>query len=140
MPNGNIFAAISGNYMYEVTSGGTIVWQYAAGPPKAFRYTCDYPGIIALLNDPCGITTSIDDHVKPVFAVHPNPTTGMINLAGVDVSDLESFAVQDATGRELRRSRPGWTVDLGDLPDGLYHVVLEHTGGQREVRRVVLQR
>lgn len=140
MPNGNIFAAISGNYLYEVTPGGTVVWQYAAGPPKAFRYTCDYPGIITLLNDPCDITTSIDEPLGESFSVHPNPSTGMINLSGVDVSDLESFVVQDATGRELRRSRPGWTVDLGDLPDGVYHVVLEHASGQREVRRVALQR
>lgn len=141
MPNGNIFAAISGQYMYEVTSGGSVVWQYAAGPAKAFRYTCDYPGIITVMNDPCDVTTDVAEVIADdVVTVHPNPTQGVINLRGIDVSDLEVFVVLDATGREVHRSRPGWTVDMGELPDGVYQVVLVHSSGDRQVQRVVLQR
>ncbi|MBK8497508.1 MAG: aryl-sulfate sulfotransferase [Flavobacteriales bacterium] len=140
LPNGNVFCGVSGQYMYEVNSSNQVVWQYNASPLKAFRYTCDHPGIISLLNDPCGITTSTDEFEESLFNVYPNPSQGTISLVGVDVSDLEAFVVQDATGRELRRTRPGWTVDMGDLPDGVYYVALAHSNGAREVRKVVLQR
>lgn len=140
LPNGNIFCAVSGQYMYEVNSSNQVIWQYNASPQKAFRYTCDHPGIIALLNDPCGITTSAAELEETSFNIYPNPSQGTISLVGVDVSDLEAFVVQDATGRELRRVRPGWSVDMGDLPDGVYHVALVHGNGACEVRKVVLQR
>jgi hypothetical protein len=73
------------------------------------------------------------------FAIYPNPTTGMLNLQGIDVSDLIAFLVIDGMGREVKRTRPGWTVDVGDLPDGVYQVLLEHADGHRDARRVVVQ-
>ena len=39
--------------MYEVNQSNNIIWQYnGGGPAKAFRYECEYPGIISLLNNP----------------------------------------------------------------------------------------
>jgi hypothetical protein len=140
MPNGNTFVAVSGGYMYEVDSLDNLVWQYNAGPQKAFRYTCDDPGIIALLGaNPCGLTTDVPEADQVPFAVYPNPTTGMLNLQGIDVSDLIAFLVIDGMGREVKRTQPGWTVDVGDLPDGVYQVLLEHADGHRDARRVVVQ-
>ena len=54
MSNGNIFVNASGGQggsglMYEVDINENIVWgPYNAQSPKAFRYECDYPGIVAL--------------------------------------------------------------------------------------------
>jgi hypothetical protein len=140
MPNGNTFVAISGGYMYEVNEAGTVVWQYNAGPAKAFRYLCDDPGIIALLGaNPCGLTTDVPEPGQAPFAIYPNPTTGMLNLSGIEVSDLIAFLVIDGMGREVKRTQPVWTVDVGDLPDGVYQVLLEHADGHRDARRVVVQ-
>jgi hypothetical protein len=140
MPNGNTFVAISGGYMYEVNEAGTVVWQYNAGPAKAFRYGCNDPGIIALLGEnPCGLTTDVPEPGQAPFAIYPNPTTGMLNLSGIEVSDLIAFLVIDGMGREVKRTQPGWTVDVGDLPDGVYQVLLEHADGHRDARRVVVQ-
>lgn len=140
MPNGNTFVALSGQYMYEVNSSGQVVWQFNAGPQKAFRYTCDDPGIIALFGgQPCGLSTGQEEPMVEEVLLYPNPTTGMLDLRGVDVSTMRSFVVYDATGREVERLAPDWRVDLGGVPDGVYHVAIEHRNGHRDVRRVVVQ-
>lgn len=140
MPNGNTFVAISGGYMYEVNAADQVIWQFNAGPQKAFRYTCDDPGIIALFGEqPCGLSTGLAEVDQDAFVLHPNPTNGAMNLGGIDVGLITAFVVYDAMGRELKRTTPGWTVDIGDLPDGVYNVAIEQRDGQRIVRRVVVQ-
>lgn len=142
MPNGDVFCAISGQYMYEVNSSGTTVWQYNAGPQKAFRYTCDFPGIISLLNDPCGITTVLEDSAgsEAAWRIYPNPARQSASLAGVDMETVRAFVVSDANGREVKRVLPDWTIDVSDLPEGVYHVRMEHITGERQVRRLVVAR
>jgi hypothetical protein len=140
MPNGNTFVALSGEFMYEVDAEDNVVWQYNAGPPKAFRYLCADPGIQVLLGeDACGLTTDVEETASSRTELFPNPTVGIINLRGIDVEDMEQFVIRDATGRIVKRTRPSWTLDLSDLPNGVYHVVVEHTSGARETRRVVVQ-
>jgi hypothetical protein len=141
MPNGNVFVAISGQYMYEGNSSGQTVWQYNAGPQKAFRYTCDFPGITALLGeDPCGLATEVTATDAPdAWSLYPNPARGTINLQGVDLSTMERFLVLDATGREVARQAPDWTIDVSALPAGPYHVVVEHSTGARDSRRIFVE-
>jgi len=141
MPNGNVFCAISGNYMYEVNSSNSVVWQYAAGPQKGFRYLCDHPGIITLLNDPCGITTEVlTEEEQAAFSMFPNPAQQQVSLVGVNVETLRSFTVLDAGGRLVKSALPGWTVDVSDLPEGVYTLMLEHDTGLRQARRLVVAR
>ena len=140
MPNGNTFVAISGEYMYEVDEADNVVWQYNAGPAKAFRYLCDDPGVIALLGEnPCGLNTGVAEVEEPELTLFPVPANVTVNLKGVDVSDVERFVIMDGIGREVKRTAPGWTIDVSDLPNGVYQVVIEHTAGERDVRRVVVQ-
>ena len=62
MSNGNVFVNASGGQggagiMYEADSNGQIVWTYnGGGPAKAFRYECEDPAIINLLNNPCNVS------------------------------------------------------------------------------------
>jgi len=105
MPNGNTFVALSGEFMYEVDAEDNVVWQYNAGPPKAFRYLCADPGIQVLLGeDACGLTTDVEETASSRTELFPNPTVGIINLRGIDVEDMEQFVIRDATGRVLRRA------------------------------------
>lgn len=139
MPNGNVFCAIAGQYMYEVNSSNQVVWQYNAAPQKAFRYTCDHPGIMALLNDPCGITTSVPGSGgQTTFGMYPNPARQQVNLTGVDPTTVQRFILLDAMGREVRRMAPDWTIDVSGLPEGAYSVVMEHDNGGRQARRLVV--
>jgi hypothetical protein len=141
MPNGNTFVAISGQYMYEVDASNTVVWQYSASPQKAFRYTCDFPGVTALLGeDPCGLATAVEEPADEVaWGAYPNPAQATINLTAVDFATMEHFVVLDAAGREVKRTSPGWTLDVSDLPNGVYQLVVEHVNGTRDSRRVVVQ-
>lgn len=141
LPDGNTFVALSGGFMYEINSSGQLVWQYAASPQKAFRYTCDDPGIIALLGeDPCGLTTEVGERAQgPPVTVFPNPTTGIVSFAGLAMQDVETVVVSDALGREAVRSGPVGTLDLGGLPDGVYHLIMHLRNGTREHHRVLLQ-
>ena len=142
MPNGNTFVAISQQYMYEVDASNNAVWQYNASPQKAFRYTCDFPGITALLGeDPCGLATNANDlAAEPAWGVYPNPVQGTLNLTGVDFATMERFVVLDVSGREVKRTLPDWTLDISDLPNGVYQVAVEHSNGLRDMRRIVVQR
>lgn len=141
MPDGNVFCAVSGEYMYEVNSSNQVVWQYNAGPQKGFRYTCDHPGIINLLNDPCGITTEVrSEEEVTAFNMYPNPAHEQVSLVGVNVETLRAFTVLDAEGRVAKRSQPGWTIDVSDLPAGVYTVMLEHETGLRQARKLVVAR
>ncbi|MCW5898966.1 MAG: aryl-sulfate sulfotransferase [Flavobacteriales bacterium] len=141
MPNGNVFVALSGQYMYEVTSGGQVVWQHADGPQKAFRYTCDDPGISALLGaDPCGLGTAVEEEASTGISVYPNPTAGVVHIAGIALGELLSITLLDATGRAVLRTAPMTGLDLGDRPDGIYHLMLDLRDGTRLHRTLVLQR
>jgi hypothetical protein len=141
MPNGNVFVALSGQYMYEVNSSGQTVWQYNAGPQKAFRYTCDHPGVAALLGaDPCGLATDVDAaQATGPWSLYPNPARGTITMQGLDVGTMERFLILDATGREVARQAPDWTIDMSDLPPGPYHVVVEHSTGARDSRLILVE-
>lgn len=141
MPNGNIFCAISGQYMYEATEAGDVVWQYSEGPPTAFRYLCDDPGILALLGDPCGLNTDVvSATAQESIGVFPNPGNGLFTLKGVDTSKLTGMVVVDATGREVLRIGAGPSIDLGGHPDGIYQVILVYRTGERAYHKVVVQR
>ncbi len=141
MPDGNTFVALSDSYMYEVNDQGTVVWQYNASPQKAFRYTCDDPGIIALLGDnPCGLTTGIGTHADTDLNIFPNPSTGAFTLSGLSAAEIDQVTVFDATGREVRSMRQALQVDLGDRAEGFYSVRIIMKSGQQLVRKVAVQR
>lgn len=131
MSNGNIFVAVSNQYMYEVDTLGNTVWSYNDGPAKAFRYECDHPGIIALLGaDPCGLATSVDniktsDNIK----LYPNPTNGLLNIEGVATTDLNIW-VYDAYGKLITHVMNQTTVDLSNQSSGLYYISIQQGNGE----------
>ena len=141
MPDGNTFVALSDSYMYEVNAQGTVVWQYNASPQKAFRYTCDNPGIIALLGDnPCGLPMGVEAHPDADLSIFPNPSTGMFTLSGLNAAEVDQVAVLDAAGREVLRTRQAQRIDLGDRAEGFYSVRITMVSGQQLVRKVAVQR
>lgn len=102
MSNGNVFVNVSGQYMYEVDSMNTLVWQFPVGPAKAFRYECDHPGIIALLGNPPCAVTSRPEPAWEQLQLYPNPTSGVLRLKGVPQGEiLAEVVVRDLMGRRL---------------------------------------
>lgn len=141
MPNGNLFVAVSGKYMYEVDSLGSLIWQYNAGPPKAARYTCDYPGITALLGtNPCN-TLAVDEKEIDHFGIFPNPTTGAVTLSGLhlDQRNVEIY-VKDLFGKTIFHGTNTSTIDLSSQPNGIYLVTVQVVDGNSTTQKLILAR
>ncbi|MFT7614879.1 MAG: hypothetical protein ACI9J3_003866 [Parvicellaceae bacterium] len=129
MSNGNVFVAVSGEYMYEVDSNDNMVWQYNAGPAKAFRYECDHVGLTALLGaDPCNLV-SVGELDDKDISIYPNPSKGMFNITGIELNTEMEIRVYDAFGSLVLVSQNTNSVNLQDQPNGFYmvNVILEGT-------------
>ena len=125
MSNGNIFVAVSGEYMYEVDSNGTVVWSYNAGPTKAFRYECDHPGLANLLGpNPCGTPSSLDDFSNKNLSVYPNPSTGTFNFSGMELSKKVFVQVHNSYGKLVFTGLDISAVNLDSEPAGLYFITI----------------
>jgi len=136
MTNGNTFVNLSRNYMYEVNSNDSIVWQYNEGPAKAFRYECEYPGIIALLNDPCNIT-SINQLIKAPIGITPNPSQGHFRITGIDQTSSVDVSIYNLFGQEVLHSVGKTEINNSNLPSGTY-LVKVFTGQKAYYQKLVL--
>lgn len=69
--------------------------------------------------------------------LHPNPTTGLVTITGQDLKTAEVFntlgqQVATATGEgEL------FTVDISQLPAGIYFINITNSEGRKCVSKVV---
>ena len=126
MSNGNTFVNVSNQYMYEVDANDNLVWQYNAGPTKAFRYECDHPGIIALLGeDPCGLLSLEDKNLERVN-FYPNPSnTGIFSIDGANTTDQDvKITVVNMLGAVVLEVENEQSIDLSQMPDGIYSAIL----------------
>ena len=135
LPNGNIFVNMSQEYMYEETENGTLVFQYPEGPAKAFRYTCDHPGIITLLDDPCQIL-GIKDAADKDIEIFPIPSTGMVNISGNDIQTIKSIAVTDVSGKLIYEVSNTHEINLTDTANGLYFVKLTFEDAAELIKKI----
>jgi hypothetical protein len=130
MSNGNIYVNLAGGmggagYMYEATEDGDVIWQYNAGTNKGFRYECDYPGIQALLTNPCDNGSSVDKLEKLNITVFPNPSTGLFSLIGeFGPAGPEWIVVTDMMGNEILSEQYVLNLDLSDQAAGLYTITV----------------
>ncbi|PCI96335.1 MAG: hypothetical protein COB15_10700 [Flavobacteriales bacterium] len=139
MSNGNTFVNVSNQYMYEVDVSGTMIWQYSAGPYKAFRYECDHPGIIALLgNDPCGLATGVEKLSEANVMIFPNPSKGMFKISGFEGIDSYEINVFDMYGKQVLASYKGLTIDLSKFDNGIYVINITTESGETLVKKVSL--
>ena len=141
MSNGNIFVCPADEYMYEVNDQGTIVWQYAAGPKKAFRYECDHPGIEALLgSDPCGLV-SVNDANKTELSIAPNPSTGIFRINGLTTdAQITDITIHDMIGKQVFGVVANDEIDLTGKENGFYFVSINFEGGERSIHKICLNK
>lgn len=125
MSNGNIFVAVSQQYMYEVDQNGSTVWQYNASPAKAFRYECDHPGIAVILgSNPCGLSIEESNAFADV-SVYPNPSTdGIFNIDGVYVDGDVQITITNAFGQVVLQEVNVSKIDLSTQPAGIYFATM----------------
>lgn len=126
MSNGNTFVNVSNAYMYEVDANDNLVWQYAAGPTKAFRYECADPGIVALLGaDPCGLL-SLSEETLADIDFYPNPSSdGIFHIDGINALDQDVLiTVVDVYGNVVSQMKSTQEIDLSAMANGVYFVTL----------------
>ncbi len=137
MSNGNTFVNLSQSYMYEVDSLGNTVWQYnGGGPPKAFRYECAHPGIMTLLNNPCGLT-SISSLEMKEWSVYPNPSNGVFTIDGIAGSNY-TVDIIDCTGRIIKSQKLTTSINLSELQNGIYIMRISDINGAVSTKSISL--
>ena len=76
--------------------------------------------------------------IEQAFAtLHPNPTTGLVAIAGEDLKAAEAF---NALGQRVATATASGTtlqIDLSGLPAGIYFVNVSDKEGRKCVRKVV---
>ena len=138
MTNGNIFVALSREYMYEADSTGKVIWQYNASPAKAFRYECAHPAVWALLgSNGCG-TASIKNMKANAVTVFPNPSTGMYTITGLEDESGYSVLVTDNVGRSINVAMSNSQLDLSGFAKGQYFIIVNLNDGQTFAKKVIL--
>ena len=121
LSNGNLFVAVSREYMYEVDSNDNLVWQYSDGPPKAFRIECDHLGIINLLNNPCDIEiTGITSLDLANISLSPNLSFGNVEIAGLEDIQNYKISVVNMLGKVVFQTQNQTELSLNGLENGLY--------------------
>ena len=123
LSNGNVFVAVSKQYMYEVDSNDNLVWQYNDDPPKGFRRECNHPGIIALLDNPCDVEiTGVEGVVAMSVKVSPNPSYGSISVSGLETVLDFVIRITDMVGKVVLQSRNQTELSLTNIENGQYVV------------------
>jgi len=132
MSNGNIFVNASGGQggagvMYEVDPNGNIIWgPYNAQSQKAFRYECDYPGIIALQSyintsgTSCFTISSVEDGQINTLQVYPNPALDFITIDYFGVK-----RIYNSLGIEILQTKDNY-IDVSALFPGIYNVIVDN--------------
>lgn len=141
MPNGNTFVNLSGGFMYEVDENDNLVWQYPEGPAKAFRYTCDHPGVQALVSqgvieDLCMIS-GIDDILVENVKIAPNPSTGIFNIEGLPENyQINNIQVTNLLGKTIQELGAAAKVDLSQEAIGIYLIKIQFNNEQILTKKV----
>ena len=92
---------------------------------------------ITLSYTPEPIYLDIDEKESMACTIHPNPTTGFITING---KDLKAAEVVNTLGQRVATAHgkgDQLTIDIANLPEGIYFVRITDEQGRKCVRKVV---
>ena len=78
--------------------------------------------------------TSINENGNTI-EFYPNPTTGIVNINGVDIKSIE---IQSVSGQIIKFDSTT-QIDLSDLSDGMYLIKIEFLSGQIITEKLLKQ-
>lgn len=89
----------------------------------------------AISNAPNALSVNQKNRIN----VFPNPTSGIINIDGID--DLKNISIVDLTGKVLLEKRvqgeKSLNIDLQHLNNGIYFVVLYQNSGLKMMNKII---
>jgi hypothetical protein len=85
---------------------------------------------------PTNDTTGIDNYVLGEVSLFPNPTNGSLMVNITSPSGKDVLQVMDMTGRKINVADQPYTnsshlLQVGNLPSGMYYVLLTNAYGRR---------
>lgn len=95
-----------------------------------------YYAFASLINDN-GLNAASEEVKR--LKIYPNPTNGQIWLEELSDMDIMNLKVFDSSGRELTVEKNSDSIDLSNLPDGVYNIVIQSEEGV-VVQSVIKQR
>jgi hypothetical protein len=140
----------SANYTYEWTSTPAGFTSTLQNPTDSPTSTTTYTLTVTNTNLGCSASTAVQVQVgsglsdyenNERFSVSPNPTTGLLSLSGNMLNEANyEVCVYNAQGQMLLQQANIRAIDLSELRNGLYFLVL--TSGQSApcIRKVLLEK
>ena len=84
------------------------------------------------------LTDIIEENETTAFAtLHPNPTNGQVTITGQDLRSAEVFNTLGQCVATVKGEGEQMTVDISNLPAGVYFVNITDGEGRKCVRKVV---
>jgi len=132
--------------------GSSVTLKYWIGPPHWYS-TCfildgEYmdPEIDAISGSGCPCdacledVTTVEDEALDAFYLYPNPTTQELNIAGIDISDLENYEIVDLKGNSYAMrsmSKNQLKFDVSNLNSQLYFFRILLKDNQRKTVKFI---
>ncbi len=124
----------SGNYYYG--------WLRTYGNPTERNWYLDMFAFCTIQDYPivCGQTSllGVEEAEDKTFAtIHPNPTTGLVTVAGENLKQAEILNTLGQVVATAQGNGHSLTMDIGHLPASIYFVSITDETGRKCVRKVV---
>ena len=100
----------------------------------AFCTQPDYPLLVGQTSFDWDV---LDDEVIPFATLHPNPTNGLVTIAGNDFKQAQIINALGQCVATVKSEGEQLTLDISNLPAGVYFVNVTDAEGRKCVRKVV---
>lgn len=80
---------------------------------------------------------SVSDFDITKITLYPNPTADIIEISGVQESEIYSFTIYDVNGRLLLQKMETSKVNIASYPGGIYFAEVKLASGFSETRKIV---
>lgn len=143
LPNGNLYVNLSREYQYEVDLDDNLVWRYNDASLKGFRYTCDHPGVQALiaggyLDTGACESVSTDEVYENPFVLSPNPSSGIFFLDAFK-GKVESMTLVNGLGETLEEYEGMQSqLDLQSYVPGVYFLRVDFKNRKSATKRLII--
>lgn len=117
---------------------------------RAEKYSSDYPAFdgkdlsngTQLETNPIisSCVVSVNDHITDLdFDIYPNPTTGLVTVAGLFDAQLTIYNMAGSIVRQMKLASNNEILDFSGIARGLYTLRILSSGGEHSIRKLVIQ-
>lgn len=123
--------AVTGNKtVFIKVNGGVHTWY--VGSSNDIDYTTE---IYKFFTGQENVPTDIESNITENFSIYPNPAANIVNITTDSNTELAIF---NATGKEVKRIRTNegsTSIDISDLPNGMYFIVINGNAHKLTIER-----